>query len=211
MRLYIIRHGQSDWNASGRIQGQLDTQLSEKGFKQIECVAQRLSTVQFDAAYSSPLTRARLTAEAILHGSDVELQLDDRLKELAFGVWEGKSLEEIQETDAENWDWYRLDMSRMRIPGADNYANRMQEARTFYEMLLEKYPGQENVLMVSHGAFIRCFLAEIMGIEPRAARYFAVLNTSVTVMDASHGGHMRILTVGDASHLNERYMDDVTV
>ena len=96
----LLNQVTTNWstNLANNFAGKLTS--AQKGFKQIECVAQRLSTVQFDAAYSSPLTRARLTAEAILHGSDVELQLDDRLKELAFGVWEGKSLEEIQETDA---------------------------------------------------------------------------------------------------------------
>ena len=86
MRLYIIRHGETDWNTAGRLQGQADTQLNEKGIRLAQITAEGMKTIPFDLCITSPLKRARQTAEIILSGRPVPIWEDDRIREIGFGA-----------------------------------------------------------------------------------------------------------------------------
>lgn len=89
MKLYIIRHGETDWNKQKRLQGQSDTMLNEYGIELAEITAKALKDVQFDYIFSSPLKRAYKTAEIIRGERNVPIVTDDRLKEIGFGINEG--------------------------------------------------------------------------------------------------------------------------
>ena len=90
-RLFLVRHGQTDWNLAGRLQGQTDIPLNDTGRRQAEEARQRLSGVQFDAVYSSPLSRAVETAILVSGWPADRVRTDERIKEIAFGDWEGKA------------------------------------------------------------------------------------------------------------------------
>ena len=87
--LYIMRHGKTDWNEIRKLQGRTDIPLNEEGRKMAEEVRKECEEIGFDICYSSPLTRARETAEIALKGLDVPIQTDDRLMEMCFGIYEG--------------------------------------------------------------------------------------------------------------------------
>ena len=87
--LYIIRHGLTDWNVAHRLQGQTDTDLNEDGIRMAHEAASEYKVIHFDVCYCSPLKRARMTAEILLEGRDVPIIIDDRLKEMSFGIYEG--------------------------------------------------------------------------------------------------------------------------
>ena len=87
--LYIIRHGQTDWNVQRRLQGQTDIPLNEAGRAMAEQAAREYREIHFDICFCSPLIRARETAEILMKGRNVPILPDDRLKEMNFGVWEG--------------------------------------------------------------------------------------------------------------------------
>lgn len=97
MKLYIIRHGETDWNKEKRLQGQSDTQLNEYGIELARITGEALKDVHFDYIFSSPLKRAYKTAELIRMDRPVKIITDDRLKEICFGVNEGVSSELITE------------------------------------------------------------------------------------------------------------------
>ncbi len=90
----IVRHGETEWNAQGRIQGHTDVGLSEQGQQQARLVAQRLAGETIDLAYSSDLSRAKETAEIILDGREVPFHTTPRLRERYYGVFEGLPAEE---------------------------------------------------------------------------------------------------------------------
>ena len=92
MKLYLLRHGRTLWNEEGRLQGRTDVPLSEEGRRSALAAGAALGNVSFDAAFSSPLQRARETAELILQGKNVLIQTDARLIELSFGAAEGMRL-----------------------------------------------------------------------------------------------------------------------
>ena len=92
MDIYFLRHGETKWNTLGRIQGQKNTKLSEKGIEQAKLTAEGMKDIPFDAIYSSPLERAYLTARIVRGERDIPIKLDERLKEIGFGADEGRYL-----------------------------------------------------------------------------------------------------------------------
>ena len=87
--LYIIRHGKTDWNAKHKIQGKTDIPLNEEGRQMAKEAREEYKDVHFDVCFCSPLIRAKETAELLLSGRDVPIIVDDRLKEMGFGIYEG--------------------------------------------------------------------------------------------------------------------------
>jgi len=88
-KLYIIRHGKTDWNEIHKLQGRTDVPLNESGIKMAEEASERYKDVHFDICFSSPLIRAAETARIVLKGRDIPIIYDDRLKEMCFGIYEG--------------------------------------------------------------------------------------------------------------------------
>ena len=91
MKLILIRHGRTDWNVQGRVQGRTDIPLDETGRRQAAAVAQRLSGIRLNAIYASPLTRAHDTAKAVAAFHDCDIYVSEKLTEINFGAWEGKT------------------------------------------------------------------------------------------------------------------------
>ena len=94
--IYMIRHGETPWNIEGRYQGQLDPPLTEKGQQQAQATALKLAPLGFDAIYSSDLTRARQTAEALARATGLPIQFDSRLREIHQGKWQGVLIGDIR-------------------------------------------------------------------------------------------------------------------
>lgn len=87
--LYIIRHGKTDWNEIHKLQGRTDIPLNEEGRQMARDAAKEYGDIHFDVCFCSPLCRARETAELLLEGRDVPIVIDERLKEMSFGIYEG--------------------------------------------------------------------------------------------------------------------------
>lgn len=94
--LYLIRHGETPWNVEGRYQGQFDPPLTERGRQQAQATAEHLSPLNFEAIYSSDLTRARQTAEALAERTGLTIQFDPRLREINQGEWQGVLIGDIR-------------------------------------------------------------------------------------------------------------------
>ena len=110
MILYIIRHGETQWNVEGRLQGQSDTQLDEKGIRLAKVTAEALKEVPFALGITSPLSRAKVTAQIILGDRNVPLYEDERIQELSFGSWEGLGCrKENYQIPSEHFDYFYTD------------------------------------------------------------------------------------------------------
>ena len=90
MKLYIIRHGETSWNVQRRLQGASDTDLNENGITLAKRTGEALKEIPFDLCFTSPLKRAKMTAELILAGRNIPIYDDERLREISFGEWEGR-------------------------------------------------------------------------------------------------------------------------
>ena len=147
--IYIVRHGQTDWNLNGRYGGRIDVPLNVKGIEQANALKEELKNIKFDKIFSSPLIRAYMTAQII---SDSEIIKDDRIIERSNGDLEGKLKSEIMDIIDFN-DPYE---TKYNIESIIEFRARINN---FFDEITANYKGK-NVLVVTHsgvGIYARCY------------------------------------------------------
>jgi broad specificity phosphatase PhoE len=177
----LVRHGATEWNADKRAQGQADVALSRKGREQALETAGRLAGLPVDAVYSSDLSRAVETAEAIakMHGLDVAM--DPAFREIDQGEWTGLPVAEIQQRWPELWGAARHYNAR---PGGESPQQVRRRALEGLRRVVERHP-HGTVVIASHGGTIRWLSAEVLGYDDRAsARLRGLSNGGVVSFDA---------------------------
>jgi len=195
--LYLIRHARSVWNAEGRVQGQANPPLDDVGRKQAQAVAARLSGETFNAFYSSPLVRARETAEVIAARHRLTVQYDERLMERRFGIWEGLTGPEIEAWKAANpnGDWWIHGP-----PGAENRAAIIGRAAAVFGDIVAAHPDQK-VAVVSHGGLFNSFVTHLLKLPPDSLVSFHSNNTAISRIRI-HDGQVAIIALNDDRHLD---------
>jgi len=158
--IYIVRHGETEWNRLKKVMGRVDIPLSEVGIKQAYQTKDNLKDVKFDLIISSPLVRARKTAEIINQDKKIPLIFDNRLQERDFGEFEGLTMNDFNFEDF--WDYY-MNLKYERAENIKDFFKRVHEAISEYQ---EKYKDK-NILIVTHGgvniaisAFYKNFIPE---------------------------------------------------
>ncbi len=152
MDIFVTRHGQTDWNAEQRIQGQTDIELNQSGREQAEFVRDSVKNNKYDLIISSPLKRARETADIINQVLNVPIIEDDRLMERNFGKSEGLTKAVIREMEKEHpeitdvWN-YKRNVQYNGIEGMQEFCKRVYE---FLDEIINKYQGK-RIFLVSHG------------------------------------------------------------
>lgn len=159
MNLYLVRHGETEWNRLKKFQGQLNSDLTDIGIEQAKALGKYLEkeNIDFDFVYSSPQERAYNTAKLIKE--DFQIITDSRLMEMAFGKWEGMGVELIKEESAENFHNFfnSSDKYDHRPHEAESFESLEARIRLFLDEIKEKYKGK-NVLVVSHGVTLKVFV-----------------------------------------------------
>lgn len=157
--IYVVRHGQTDWNLEGRFQGRIDIELNEKGRNQAKEIKKNLQGIKFDKVFSSPLKRAFETAQII---TDEPIEIDDRIIERCNGQLEGKLKTECEKMV----DFTDENEQKLGIETLPDFRGRITE---FLDELNQKYKGK-NVLVVTHAGvsiYVRCFFEG----EPKDRNY----------------------------------------
>ncbi len=167
LRLYIVRHGQTDYNLNGYFQGTSDIPLNENGLRQAEEIARTLGDISFTAAYCSPLDRAVVTCGKILKGK-LEPVIDERMKELHFGEWEGMHRDEIKRRWPEQFENYYDNIGDFQPPGGESLADGRARAGEFFDELMEMH-SEGNILIVGHQFINALLCTHIMGQDIAAA------------------------------------------
>lgn len=161
--LWLVRHGQTDWNRAGRFQGQTDIPLNETGLEQAKTLAEKLTSESFEAIYSSDLSRAAQTAEAVAASTNLSIHLDRRLREICQGDWEGMDIYQVIEkyhVDVRQTD---KDPTHSRAPGGESIAEVAERMSAAASEIAANFP-ESKVLMVSHGlacAALYCVVNQI--------------------------------------------------
>lgn len=156
MKIYAIRHGETDWNIERRAQGQTDIELNQNGITQAIKAKEQVKNLKIDFIISSPLKRAAKTAEIISDGK-YEIKYDERLKERCFGDIEGTKLEDVNFEEIYNTE---LNLSTYNIEPINDLMARINE---FLQDIKEKYNGN-TILLVAHGGVLRTLNACVNGI-----------------------------------------------
>lgn len=187
--IYLIRHGETDWNVERRLQGHQDVPLNPLGLRQAEKVAQRLAKERLDAIYSSDLRRARMTAERIARYQRQDVTLHPGLRERSYGPFEGKRWDEIPAFRG------GLRSHLLTAEGVESWQHMQRRAVNTLVEIVSRHAGA-RVAVVSHGGTINAILAYIEGSgEPR----YKIANTSVTCLTHQSGG-WKIAWMNDTSH-----------
>jgi len=178
LTIYLLRHGETDFNAQNNCYcGRTDIPVNEKGRAQAEAVRRQLEGVTFTGVYSSPLLRAYETAQIV---SGREVTKDNRLIEVDFGLWEGKTREQFIEEHPGSWEKWNADPSANRA-GVNGETGQEIVARVdaFFEELLGTH-REGTFLVVAHNGVNRLFMAHKLGMPLTNYRRIVQQNSSVT-------------------------------
>ena len=190
MKVYLVRHGETEWNRRGKIQGQADIPLNEKGEDLAFLTGQKMKDIPFKRIYTSPLSRARRTAELISGQRGLPLMEDSRLLEISYGNREGQLLALIHRLPFLRLHRYFSHPSAYVPPkGGGTYGDLRKRCREFLEQELKPLEEQmDHVLVCGHGALIREMVCIIDGIAPDAFWKGPVQkNCAVTVLSLEQG------------------------
>ncbi len=170
VKLFLIRHGQTEWNSQGRYQGAQDTILTETGIKQAKLAKKYLSRVNFSNFYSSPKKRTIQTANIITNGLNIKINIRENLKELNFGKWEGMTFEDINSSykqDYQNW----LSDPYINAPtGGESFKVLLERAGSEINKIINENPDGSNVGIITHGGVIIALLINWLQIPSRCWR-----------------------------------------
>ena len=180
--LWLVRHGQTDWNVEGRYQGQADPPLNVIGLAEARQAASRLAGKPLGAIYSSDLLRARQTAEIIARACNAPLRLEPRLREVNLGAWEGMLFDQIRaQYPAELRERERNPLNS-RPPGGETVDEVWQRLRAALREIAGQYLGQQ-VALVSHGLTLGTLLAYAKERDPAQAFRYIPPNGIVQCVD----------------------------
>ena len=176
--VHFIRHGETAWNANGRIQGQADVPLSPKGREQARELAGRLATTQIGSIWSSDLQRALDTARPLADRLGLEVHVTQALRERDFGDDEGKRDEEVFSFLPQS-EWLDPDWTH---PNGESRRDVWTRVAAFLDALLSDPPAEE-IALVTHGGPIRLGVAYLERREIEAIEWHAIANVSVTTVE----------------------------
>jgi alpha-ribazole phosphatase len=203
---YLVRHGETEWNAENRICGRSDVSLSEAGRQQAKSLAERLKPIPFEALYSSPLKRALETARLIAEPVGLEPILDERLVELDYGQWEGKTLAEIMKNDPKTFRAWDADPGQLAPPGGESGLEAQQRVVSFLDFLSARHP-QGLVLVVFHKTVCRLAICHTLGMSPSEYRRRLIVdNAALSIIQPRPYG-WQLITFNDTSHLSACHPD----
>ena len=180
MRLLLVRHGESEWNASRRLQGHADIALSAEGRRQADALRPVIAAIGPDRTVASDLARVRETAERIGAGN---VTLTSDLREIDVGDWTGKSIDAIVAADAQAYAGWRA--GTHAAPGGEGWPGFVARVSGAIERERSSRPC-ETLLVVCHGGVIRALVQHLLGLPP--ARIIPVAPASLTVLNLESAG-----------------------
>ena len=181
-RLYIARHGETNENANGIVQGHSRGTLSPRGLRQAALLAQRFASIPIDSIYSSDLPRARITAEQIALVVGADVRTDPRLREKCFGIYEGRPTSDYVRDRAAQGGEKLL----FCVPGGETFPDLFGRCAEFMDELLSTETA-ETVLIVAHGGTNRGLIRALLRLSDEEALTVGQDNTCVNRFDFQPG------------------------
>ncbi len=203
MNILLVRHGETAWNREGRYQGRTDIPLSPDGERQVRALGERLRAAPIDLAISSPLSRARATAEAILQGrSSPALEFDDGLLEISHGQWEGKLASEVELSHAEMFGEWRTSPGHDSPAGPDAETLGDVEARAWPVLMriADRLGPNGTALITAHDAVNRVILCKVLGLPLTRVWRFRQAPAALNVLGGDSLLELQLVRLNDSEH-----------
>lgn len=201
MRLYLVRHGQTAWNNSGRAQGHTDISLDLEGVEQSRRLAFAFEGVLVDLVLSSDLARSVETAMPLAKAVGVPLVKRADLRERSFGEWEGLPFTEVNNRLREKAEKSGISPQEVRPPGGESFLDVWNRLDAVVAMLKQ---SEDTTVVVSHGGALSLLLAKLIKGTLDTSRAFRFANTGITELERRPEGLFLIVRLSDSDHLGSR-------
>lgn len=203
-RLYLVRHGATQMTAENRFSGDVGAELSDEGRRQAARLGDRLQDDGITAVYASPLSRSVDTARIIAGACGVQPVLNDGLREISHGAWEGLTRREVEERFPNEYAAWEEDPFTFAPAGAESGVAVLARALPAIRQIVTTHEGQP-VLVVSHKATIRLLLCGLLGIDARGYRDRLDQSPAcLNVLDFKDPVRVRLTLFNDTSHYDDR-------
>lgn len=210
MYLLLIRHGETDWNSEGRMQGRIDLPMNSRGTEQAERLAARLAEEeQIDVIYTSPLIRARATAEIIAQRFGQSPIPDLRLVERSVGQLEGLTLDDFKRRYPDLYRTWHDSNDHFRLPDGETREECLERIQSFLAMLRTRHTGA-RVALVTHGGTLSLMLGAAIGLDLTKRFPFRFDNASLSKVDMK-STLPRIDLLNDTCHLHTSHREPLEI
>jgi len=201
--IILVRHGQTEWNRVERFRGRADVPLNETGLAQAEATGQRVAKEwQPTAVYSSPLSRAVKTAEAIAKHFSLPVQTHPGLADIDYGEWQGLTPDEVRiRWPAALHTWYNQP-DEARIPGGENLAGLRLRGMGAVNELAARHAGQ-TIVLVGHTVINRIILLGVLGLSNERCWHIKQDTCAINVFETENKGFV-IVSLNDTCHLHDQ-------
>lgn len=197
--LLAIRHGQTDSNTNGHYMGWSQEDLNQKGQAQVQLLSKRLADTEIDTIYTSPLQRARATAEAVAKPHNIDpIEMND-LIEINLGDWQGLHASEIAKQWPDMWQQSRIDPSVISWPNGESFAQAVHRSVYAFQSIAKANQGK-LVAIVTHDIIVRIMAMHVLGVPYSTYRRMETGNASFTKIIVTDD-KKQLVTLNDTSHL----------
>ncbi|MCL2574539.1 MAG: histidine phosphatase family protein [Defluviitaleaceae bacterium] len=193
MKIFTVRHGQTDCNLISRIQGHTNSPLNEAGLEQAKRIGRRLSREKVDIIYTSDLIRAAKTAEEINSHHGVELVPNEALREFNFGIFEGRIYGEVAHEIEYHYN------KGLPMPNGESINENFKKIHNYLDEITAK--NHQNVILVGHFGTVRAAICYFLGMSIEERHKFYIDNTAIHCFERGDDGKFRMILENDVSHL----------
>jgi len=209
VRIFLARHGQTEWNLEHRFQGHFDSPLTAQGLEQSRRLANRLASEPLTAIYTSDLGRASATAVVVAEPHGLQARPRHELREIDCGEWGGLTWEQLIEREPETMERYRARPSEHQMPGGESLVAVQERAWQFLTSLWPTHAGQ-HLAVITHHIVVETLLARALELPlERFWRTRRAGNCALSVLDLE-AGRVQPIVIYDGSHLAEAPPDAMT-
>ncbi|AKA67287.1 histidine phosphatase family protein [Clostridium scatologenes] len=201
MKIYITRHGETEWNKELRMQGWKNSNLTEKGIEDAKSLGKRLKNIDFHLIYSSPLKRALDTAKYIRGMKNTKIVINENFKEMNFGLWEGMNEKELTTHYTKEYEIFLQKPQLFKPFGGETFTELVNRIEKGLYDVIDNNSNTDNILIVAHAVVIKAIMKIVKGygIEKLWSLPF-IRGTSITVLEVENR-NIKILLEGDTSHV----------
>lgn len=199
MKLYLTRHGETEWNVACKLQGWGDSNLTDEGTRRAVKLGERLVDIDFDRIYSSPQGRALNTARLIRGNKDTNIITHEGLRELGFGLWEGMELETIETLYPNEYFVYRNKPNKYEPIGGESFKDLFKRVSAFLNEITAI--DAENILIVTHGVTIKAIITIIKGLTIDEFSELPVFTGTALNICEVQGDLIELVLEDDTSHI----------
>jgi probable phosphoglycerate mutase len=199
VKIYITRHGETEWNREGKMQGWKNSNLTQKGIENAKSLGGSLKNIDFDFIYCSPLGRAVDTAKCIRGSKETKIITNESLKEMGFGSWEGMEHSKIEELYPEQQSNFWNSPHLYKPVDGESFEELLNRARKALNDIISA--GGENVMVVTHAAFIKAVYTVVKNspLQDFWGQPF-MYDTCLNIIEVRNN-EMKFIMEADVSHL----------